>query len=229
MSSEIQALQARWEAFHAKLKERVRAILEEAEPGCLAVFEQGGFDPFTLSNVLPALKRRLFDLVETAENTWTTQMDPALGRAAAGPEVVDREYDKLQALRAWTEAELEAFEVRLHATASRILWARLGPTVPTRLNCTQCGSPMELPVAFVVVSVHCPSCTSVNTFNPGPAALLDSYAIRHLAHEEVWEIRTGAEPMPEPQRLRETSTYQAEVEAWERRYGMRDYPIREPY
>lgn len=229
MSASLQAVQTRWDAFHAKLRERTEAILVEGETGCLAVFEQGGFDPFTMSNALPAIKRRIIDLMAKSEDTWHQQVDDALISAGASNETRSAEYDKGLALRTWMEAQVEAFEVRLHATASRILWARLGPAVPTHRNCTQCGSRMELPKAFTVVSVTCFSCKSVNTFDPGPAAILDGYAIRRLAHEDVWERKTGAEVLPKPERLRDTDTYRTEVIGWERRYGMREYAIQAPY
>lgn len=229
MSAEIRALQARWDAFHAKIRNRAEAILAEAEPGCLAVFEQGGFDPFTMSNVLPAVKRRLQDLMTTVEEAWHDQVDPAFDRAGADSETTAGEHAKMQCLRDWTERRLESFEIRLHGAASRILWARLAAAVPTHRNCTQCGSPMELPKSFTVVSVTCPSCRSVNTWDPGPAAILDAYAIRHLAHEAVWEAREGEEVFPKPERLRETATYRVEVEAWQRRYGMLAYPVQASY
>jgi hypothetical protein len=229
MTAAIQALQARWDAFHAKFRDRVAEILAEARPGCLAVFEQGDFDPYTMSNVLPAVKRRLMDLVGTAEDAWFAQVDPAFHKAGSTREITEGEYAKLTVLRHWADARYEEFEIRLHADASRILWARLGSKIPMQRNCTQCGNPVALPNAFVVVNVTCFSCKSVNTFDPGPACILDAYAIRHLAHEEVWETKENEEVLPKPERLRATSTYQAEMEAWQRRYGLLAYPVQTPY
>lgn len=229
MSKELSALEARWEAFLLKTRDRVEEILAEAEPGCLALLEQGGFDPFTMGNALPAIQRRLQDLSALVEDTWSQQVDPAMSRAGADRARLAAGCAQARDLRTWVDARHEAFEIRLQATVSRILWARLSPGLPRRLNCTQCGSPLPLPRGFRVVSLPCPACRSINTFDPGPAAILDAYAIRHLAREEVWEGLRDEEPFPKPEPLRATETYQAEITAWRRRYGLEPYPIRAPY
>lgn len=222
MGEELEAVRTRWDGFLARIRERVEEILGEAGPGCMTVFEQGGFDPFTMGNVFPAIRTRLLDLSAKAEDAWFQQVDPAFERTEAyNRQVLDTEHAKLERLREWITYAFDDFEIRTKADASRILWARLSPKLPKDLRCTQCGSPVEIPLTFTAQNMRCRSCKSVNTFEPGEARILDSFAIRCLAHEEAWERRHGLPALPRPAPLCATETYAAELQLWERRYSQR--------
>jgi hypothetical protein len=219
MGADLEAVRTRWDGFLARIRERVEEILREAEPGCMKVFEQGGFDPFTMCNIFPAIRTRLLDLGTKADETWFQQVDPSFERTGAYTrEILEVEHAKLGQLREWIDYAFDDFEIRTKADASRILWARLSPNLPKVLCCTQCGSPFEIPLTFTAQNMTCRSCKGVNTFEPGEARILDSFAIRCLAHEEAWERRHGLPALPRPAPLCATETYAAELQLWERRY-----------
>lgn len=157
MTDAIQAVRTRWETFLGSLRERAQAIVEEAKPGCMAVFEQGGFDPFTMSNVLPSVRSRLDELDRKAENSWHPPVDGAFYVAGLlGREAISLASQKLTNIQGWVSRCAEDFEVRIKADASRILWARLAAKLPTSLNCTQCASPIPIPEYFLAVNLPCP-------------------------------------------------------------------------
>jgi len=219
MSEKLSAVRARWDAFLAKIRERVDAVLAEAHPGCLAVLEQSGFDPTAMSNVFPAIHARLRDLSAKADDTWSQQVDPAFERTGEYTKaVLLEEGEKARALRSWVDFRGEDFEVRTKADAARIIWARLGPTLPSSLKCSHCGHPVAVPLTFVALNLACPACAAVNSFEPGAARMLGTFVVVALAHEEFWEQRHGLPALPRPEVVRALTEYRVELEGWARRY-----------
>jgi hypothetical protein len=215
MTPEQLAVQARWQGFLDKIQERADEILAEAYPGCMAVFVEGGHDPFTMGNVLPAVRSRLQDLSSKVQDTWFEKVSNAFFASGLSWDTgMTAEHAKLAATQHALSASFDAFEIRIKADAARMLTALLEKKVPTELRCTQCGGPIPVPQRFVAVNVQCGACRSVNTFEPGELRILHGFAIPALAHEAAWEEQQGEEPLPKPTLLTRMDSYAEELERW---------------
>lgn len=217
MSENLLPLIRRWDDFLARIRTRADAVLDEAREGCLALFHQHDGEPTAMSNALPAVRQRLLDLAEKADAAWLHQVSAAFDAAGASPQQVAREFAKARALRDGLDAAFEEFEVRLHADASRMMWARLAPRLPRQIFCTQCGTPLPLPLLFCASNLSCPSCTAVVTYEPGDGRIAQAYIIPKLAHEAAWEVHTGAETLPRPPELVAHADFGRELAQWQRR------------
>ena len=225
LTPEQLAIQARWDTFLANIRDRAQNILAEAQPGCLALFVQGGHDPFTMGNALPALRSRLLELSAKVQDTWQEKVGHAMSSAGLRWETgMTEEHQKLGATQKWLKAAYDGFETRLNADAARMLAALLDQKIPIQLNCTQCGSAMPLPRAFIAVNVSCGSCRSVNTFEPGELRILHSFAIPALARESAWEELWQQKTLPKPDRLLATDTFAQERAKWAERLASWERP-----
>ena len=223
LTSAQQAIQARWDAFLANIRDRAQDILDQAQSGCLALFVQGGHDPYTMGNALPAVRHRLLELGSKVQDTWQEKVGHAMSSAGLRWETgMTEEHRKLGATQRWLEAAYDGFETRIQADAARMLAGLLEKQVPAQLSCTQCGSPIALPRVYFAVNLPCGSCHSVNTFEPGELRILHSFALPALARESAWEERCQQEVLPKPAWVVGSDAYARERAKWVERLASRD-------
>src|SRR5687768_8924844 len=97
MSPDQQALVARFDGFLAKIEERLREIMTEAEQGVLALITQHPTDIMPLGNALSGLDHRVRELREKIQETWDQQIESKYRALnASGDAFLDHGLDQKQ-------------------------------------------------------------------------------------------------------------------------------------
>lgn len=154
----------RWEVFLAKVRARLREILEEATAGLEEIIATEVIDPVPVSSAESEVKARLFALRDKIDQAWS-KLEPELGDDSHHLEAKGRALGD-EILR-----EAEAFEARTRrAVLARLEVLAAEERSTRRLACSKCGAPLPEPAALHRTdNVTCPHCAALNTVRPGPA------------------------------------------------------------
>lgn len=177
----------RWNAFLAKLRERGRQTLAEAEQGCAELLDLSALDPLPLSNAWTAIENQLRDLAARALQTWTEKVEPALEAADVDAEVLFREREKQEVWERELEHEKVRAELRIFAAAAERILAQAKKNLSREHRCSQCGGPLKLSDRFFrSTQVSCSFCKSVNTYVPGShVQAVEWFCCHHLARRKA--------------------------------------------
>ena len=189
---------ARWDAFLAKLAQRARDTLAEAEQGCVGLLDLNDLDPLPMSNAWTAIENQLRELGAKVEQTWAEKVEPALEAAGWSAERTEAERGKGGAYLRGVEREQAALELRLFAGAARRILEQAKANLARDFACRQCGAPLKVSDRFFRSrQVPCPFCSSVNTFVPGAqVAAVEHFCCHHLAREKtqgLWDAWMASE------------------------------------
>ncbi len=173
---------ARWDAFLAKIRERVADTLAQAEEGCAMLLDVNGLDPQPMTIAWMAIENQLHELNQKVDQTWSEKVEPGLEDT---PEL-EAQRAKGPALREWIDAQREQLDVRMFAAAARKIYEQAKVNLAKDQKCAQCGAAMKLDQAFFR-SRHltCSFCNNVNTFVPGSMiSAVEYFCCHHLAREK---------------------------------------------
>jgi hypothetical protein len=207
------AIDARWDGFLGKIRERFDELMRESEAGCAALLVQTGGDTTPLSNAWTGMRMRALELRAKISDTWSEQVQDkfhdmeAYGRA-------DAAWARAQALDDQIEIELERIEIKIFADALRSL-LQMAATEQAELRCSQCGAELQnTGVLFEAIDISCRHCSALNTIEPGPRARM-GVAMGHYLWAEAcwpqWLARHHAEEAAK--RARDVTL--AQLQAWE--------------
>jgi hypothetical protein len=206
------AIDARWDGFLSKIRERFDELMRESEAGCAALLVQTGGDTTPLSNAWTGMRMRALDLRAKISTTWSEQVQDkfheieAYGRA-------DAAWARAQKLDDEFEIELERIETKIFADALRSL-LQMAAAEQAELRCSQCGAELPTNVVFEAIDVNCRHCSALNTIEPGMKARMGVAMGHYLWAEKCWPqwlARHRAEQAVK--RAREVSL--AQLQAWE--------------
>lgn len=210
----IDALEARWDGFLSKARERFEAVMNESLEGCAALLRQTGGDTLTISNAWTGMRLRAIGLAGKIDETWSQQVHDSFLAANAPSGRVDANYGKGQALRDWMDIEIERVEIAIFAEALRSM-LDMARAEQAELRCSQCGAELPIGLSLRSVEVGCSRCRSLNTIEPGPRARMAEALGHYLWREATWELwlrKHAAE-----QACKRTRGVQLELlQAWER-------------
>jgi phage FluMu protein Com len=182
-TSEKQALLARWDGFLAKLGERQREILTEAEAGVREILAGYPEDPAPLGNALSGLRFRVDELRTKVNQTWDAQVNDKL--KAFGEDVqdsgLDRRDDFLQQLaEAWA-----LFEARMQADFYRQLSERARKAQAKAIACAHCGAELRVAGRAEASSVKCSYCGAINQVMASMPVAIYAQGAGHAFGEEA--------------------------------------------
>ncbi len=176
----------RWDAFLAKIRERVLETLAQAEEGCAMLLDLNSLDPQPMTIAWMAIENQLHELRAKIDATWFEKVEPGLTPG----ESVDRELAKSRALEHDIERLKDETELKIFAGAAAKIYEQARVNLAKDHSCTQCGAAVPLKQAFFR-SRHetCPFCSSVNTFVPGSTvAAVEGFCVDQLAKQKTWAL-----------------------------------------
>ncbi len=215
----IDALDARWDGFLAKLRERFEEVMAESQAGCAALLHQTGGDTMPVSNAWTAMRMRALGLQSKVEETWSAQVQDQFIAAGASSAQLDRALARGEALRDWMEVEVERVEIEIFASASRSL-VQLAEAEQAQLRCSQCGAVLLGPgtsirVTLRAIDLACSHCRSLNTIEPGPRARMAEAMAHYFWREATWDAWLAKHEAERAHRKARGTTL-ALLQAWER-------------
>jgi len=169
--------QARWVAFAAKIRARVKEIEGEAMAAYKEVIAIDVLQGTGISGVSNALKARLLALREKVGDAWS-KIDGEMDALDLDDDVRGNAIYRAQMLSAKGafEHELERITETMiiygEAEAARALQTVAMGEANAPLNCQQCGAPLQRPSWCDTINVTCPSCRAVTTSTPGTAGMM---------------------------------------------------------
>lgn len=183
LSDRIEAIEARWETFAAKVRTRVEEVLGEADAGFDELIATEVLDPAPLASALTEFRSRMLGLGRKVDEAWEKldrDLDAAMD-SAEGPGVAavaklrDDLLRRVGALREHITVAEEEMSVRKSAAGARALGEKAKAEME-RLNggrkCSACGGPIRPDVLHEPTTVVCGHCKAVNSVHPGPATAL---------------------------------------------------------
>lgn len=187
MTMTIDALEARWDGFLSKARERFEAVMNESLEGCAALLRHTAGDTLTINNAWTGMRLRAIGLAGKIEETWSQQVHDQFLAANVAPSRVDANHGKGEALRDWMDIEIERVEIAIFANALRSM-LDMARAEQAELRCSQCGA--ELPIGLTLrgVDVGCSRCGSRIQVEPGPRARMAEALGHYLWREATWEL-----------------------------------------
>jgi hypothetical protein len=200
----------RFEGFIAKLYERQREIMAEAEEGLRGLMEANPTDIGTYSNALSGLEHRYTQLRDRLDTTWDEQIESAFENANIPLDAgLDRKADAV--------LDLDAKWAKWQATQTANFYRNLGPIAEAELApqvfCTQCGTPLQNPDPYAMVNIACTGCGAINQVSPTEAVSLHGGAGHAFADEVCVDIRAQIE------------RFRHEVDLWRRARDWANEPL----
>lgn len=190
MNAEQQALCARFEGFLAKIDERLREIMTEAEQGVLALIAQHPTDVMPLGNALSGLDHRVRELKDKIQETWDQQIESKFSALDSGGRFLDVGFDMKQDFEQRFDEQWATFKVRAHSQFYRNLFPLATAAAQKPVPCSQCGAPLEAVDRSVSASIHCVHCGAVNQILRDPAISAYKLGGPHaFADEEALPLR----------------------------------------
>ncbi|MFV8752274.1 hypothetical protein ACNOYE_17130 [Nannocystaceae bacterium ST9] len=183
----IEALEARWDGFLSKARERFEAVMTESLEGCAALLQQTGGDTITTSNAWTGMRMRAITLAGKIEETWSQQVQDQFLAANAPAARLDANFAKGRALRDWMDVEIERVEIAIFANGLRSM-LESARAEQAALRCSQCGAELPIGLTLRAVEVNCSRCGSLITVEPGPRARMAEALGHYLWREATWEL-----------------------------------------
>ena len=162
MTPDQQALVARFDGFLAKIEERLREIMTEAEQGVLALIAQHPTDMMPLGNAMSGLDHRVRELKEKIQETWDQQIEAKYSALDSGGKFLDVGLDQKQDFEQRFDELWATFKARANSQFYRNLFPLATEAAQKPIPCTQCGAPLEATDRTHSASIHCVHCGAVN-------------------------------------------------------------------
>lgn len=208
----VAAVDAKWDGFLAKIKERFDQIMQESLVGCAQVYDQTQ-DYLPMNNAWTGMKSRGMQLQDKIQDTWDEQVEDAYENAGANSRQEDAARAKGEAMKDYIEVETERVEIAIFCNAARKMHAAAVANQPTP-HCTQCSAPLQVPFTTRAVNVNCPSCGAINTLEPGTDAIMVNSFSHYIAREAAWQEWVTMHRAEEAWRDARTASIQI-IQAWE--------------
>ena len=213
------ALDARWDGFLAKIRERFDELMRESEVGCAQLLTQTNGDVVPVSNAWTGMRMRALGLFSKISDTWSDSVQDKFHDIEAY-ERADAAWARAEHVRDQLEIELERIETKIFCGALRSLLAEAA-VEQAALRCSQCGAELPMGVILAMVELNCPHCGALNTVEPGPRARM-AVALSHYLWQEAcwdqWLARRKAEQAVKDARTPTLAQFQAweaaEIEFW---------------
>ncbi|MFO7565908.1 MAG: hypothetical protein R6X02_24915 [Enhygromyxa sp.] len=180
----VDALDARWDGFLAKIRERFDELMRESEAGCAELLRHTGGDTVPLSNAWQGMRVRALGLQSKISDTWSDSVQDKYGDIDAYDRA-DAAWARAEALNDQIEVELERIETKIFAEALRSMLS-MAAEEQAALRCSQCGAELEIGTVLAVTEVNCRHCGALNTIEPGPRARMASALSHYLWQEACW-------------------------------------------
>lgn len=206
------ALDARWDGFLAKIRERFDELMRESEAGCAELLRHTNGDTVPLSNAWQGMRMRALGLQSKISDTWSESVQDKYHEIEAYDRA-DQAWARAEAVSDQIEIDLERIEIKIFADALRSLLA-IAAQEQAALRCSQCGAELPIGVVLDATDVNCRHCSALNTVEPGPRARMGVALSHYLWQEECWPkwlVRRRAEQAVKQAR---TPTL-AQLQAWE--------------
>ncbi len=200
MNASKHPVMQRFEAFLGKIYGRLQEIMTEAEQGLQGLMAQNPEDFMSYQNAMSGLEHRYSQLRDRLEQTWDDQIQPLFEEADLLDPGLDRKADAQLDL----DARWNQWKATMVANFYRNLWPRAQAQLAEPVNCTQCGTGLQVPDPTVMSNVQCPSCSAINQVAPPPAVSAYSGAASAYADEECVRLRS------------EIERFRHEVDLWRR-------------
>lgn len=183
----IEALEARWDGFLSKARERFEAVMNESLEGCAALLQQTGGDTITASNAWTGMRLRAITLAGKIEETWSQQVQDQFIAADTPTGRLDANFAKAEALRDWMDIEIERVEIKIFADGLRSM-LESARAEQAELRCSQCGAELPIGLSLRTVEVNCSRCGALISVEPGPRARMAEALGHYLWREATWEL-----------------------------------------
>lgn len=183
----IEALEARWDGFLSKARERFEAVMNESLEGCAALLRQTGGDTITASNAWTGMRLRAITLAGKIEETWSQQVQDQFLAADTPTSRLDANFAKGEALRDWMDIEIERVEIKIFADGLRSMLDS-ARAEQAELRCSQCGAELSIGLTLRTVEINCSRCTALVSVEPGPRARMAEALGHYLWREATWEL-----------------------------------------
>lgn len=209
----IEALEARWDGFLSKARERFEAVMNESLEGCAALLRQTGGDTITASNAWTGMRLRAIGVAGKIEETWSQQVQDQFIAADTPTNRLDANEAKGAALRDWMDIEIERVEIKIFADGLRAMLDS-ARAEQAELRCSQCGAELPIGLTLRTVEVNCSRCGALVSVEPGPRARMAEALGHYLWREATWELwlkKSAAESASK----RARGTHLHLLQAWE--------------
>lgn len=168
-SPEYKTLVDRWDGFLGKIKSRYNEVLDSSREPLTEMITGLQFDSIVMHNALQGIKSQsVFQLDKKLDEAWE-KMENELENAGFNYDLLDAPRDKKDQLSQWMWQEFERFSVKIFADSARQIEKNIREVVDENVihNCISCAGQLPVEVwAFQSINVKCPSCGSVNTYEP---------------------------------------------------------------
>ncbi len=141
------AVDARWDGFLSKIRERFDELMRESIAGCAALLVQTGGDTTPLSNAWTGMRMRALDLRGKISDTWSEQVQDKFHELEAYDRA-DAAWARAEQLDDEMEIELERVETKIFADALRSI-LQMAAAEQAELRCSQCGSELQKPAILL--------------------------------------------------------------------------------
>ncbi|PRQ01028.1 hypothetical protein ENSA5_27100 [Enhygromyxa salina] len=206
------ALDARWDGFLAKIRERFDLLMSESLAGCAALLAQTGGDTVPVSNAWQGMRMRGLGLQAKISDAWNDQVQDKYHDAEAYDQA-DAAWARAEHMIDEIEIELERVETKIFADALRSLLT-MAATEQAALRCSQCGAELESAVYLQTVELNCRHCGALVTIEPGPRARMAVAMAHHLWREACWPLWLERHRADKAARDARTPTLEL-LQAWE--------------
>ena len=206
------ALDARWDSFLTKIRERFDVLMRESVAGCAALLAQTGGDTVPVSNAWTGMRMRALALGSKVSETWSDSVQDMFHDAEAY-DAADRAWARGEALIDAMEIEIERTETAIFADAIRSLLA-MAAAEQAALRCSQCGAELVAAVYLQSVDLPCKHCGALVTVEPGPRARMAVALSHHVWRQACWDQWLALHHAQNAVRNARTATL-AQLQAWE--------------
>lgn len=187
MKAETAALVERWETFLGKVRQRLEAILAEADAGFDQLIAMNVTDPAPLVGAVSAFEARLRGLANKVEQAWD-DLDDQLS-SSSQLKRRDELHRRGRQLQHEIEVRGEELSIRKRAAAARGQWQLAEQEMAQPQRCVNCGADLVLATRHATQNATCGSCGAVNTVRAGQATTYLFYGngLHALAEEAALE------------------------------------------
>ncbi|HLT36825.1 MAG TPA: hypothetical protein VK034_11075 [Enhygromyxa sp.] len=206
------ALDARWDGFLAKIRERFDELMRESEAGCAELLKHTGGDTVPLSNAWQGMRMRALGLQSKIGDTWSESVQDKFHEIEAYDRA-DAAWARAEAVSDQIEIDLERIETKIFADALRSMLS-MAAQEQAALRCSQCGAELPVGVVLAVTEVNCRHCGALNTIEPGPRARM-AVALSHYLWQEACWPKWLARWQAENAAKRARNVTLAQLQAWE--------------
>lgn len=208
----IDAVDARWDQFLVKARERFVDILTESIDDCEALLDSNPHDVKVVLRAWTAMRIRARGVRDKLDEVWIKQVcehydaEGELRRAAAASA-------RGQALADWMDIELYRTETRVFADVVRRLLACVEAEF-AKLSCEHCDHPLRPKLTLRPIEGRCRRCGALNHIEPSATAKLAIELGPHLWREACWELWIAKQQAELIVRRSDDVTL-AQLKAWE--------------